>query len=109
MEFAHPGFESNALSLVVMGAALSAVVGPELARHTRNALPTPYVGTYVLATGGVWGNLWCAHVAGCDGAALCGRIRSCYGGRKAAGARVGVRDTWMLYGGSGSAGHVNGT
>ncbi|KAG2443380.1 hypothetical protein HXX76_001740 [Chlamydomonas incerta] len=51
IEFAPAGFEPQAMSLVVTGAVLSAVVGPEVARHTRNALATPYMGTYIYMTG----------------------------------------------------------
>ncbi|KAG2443311.1 hypothetical protein HYH02_009378 [Chlamydomonas schloesseri] len=52
IEFAPAGFEPQAMSLVVTGAVLSAVVGPEVARHTRNAIAaTPYMGTYIYTTG----------------------------------------------------------
>ncbi|KAG2492840.1 hypothetical protein HYH03_008994 [Edaphochlamys debaryana] len=51
VEFAWAGFEPHAMSLVVTGAVLAAVVGPEVARHTRTALPWPYVATYLYVVG----------------------------------------------------------
>ncbi len=50
IEFAPAGFEPQAMSLVVTGAVLSAVVGPEVARHTRNAMATPYMGYVVMSS-----------------------------------------------------------
>ncbi|GLC46494.1 hypothetical protein PLESTB_000332600 [Pleodorina starrii] len=50
-EFAPAGFEPKALSLVVTGAVLAAVVGPEVARHTRAAMEPTYTATYVFLTG----------------------------------------------------------
>lgn len=44
LEFAPAGSEPQALSLVVTGAVLAAVAGPEVARHTRNAMDPAYVG-----------------------------------------------------------------
>ncbi|PNH01915.1 putative MFS-type transporter YdeG, partial [Tetrabaena socialis] len=51
LEFAPLGSEPRSLSFVVTGAVLSAVVGPEVARHTRYAMATPYVATYIFVTG----------------------------------------------------------
>ncbi|PNW74254.1 hypothetical protein CHLRE_13g591350v5 [Chlamydomonas reinhardtii] len=51
LEFAPAGSEPQALSLVVTGAVLAAVAGPEVARHTRNAMDPAYVGTYIYMTG----------------------------------------------------------
>ncbi|GLI58602.1 hypothetical protein VaNZ11_000330 [Volvox africanus] len=50
-EFAPPGFESKALSLVVTGAVISSAVGPEVGRHTLHALDPPYTATYCFVTG----------------------------------------------------------
>ncbi|GIL46842.1 hypothetical protein Vafri_3725 [Volvox africanus] len=50
-EFAPPGFEPKALSLVVTGAVISSAVGPEVGRHTRHALDPPYTATYCFVTG----------------------------------------------------------
>ncbi|KAG2443312.1 hypothetical protein HYH02_009379 [Chlamydomonas schloesseri] len=51
IEFAPAGSEPQALSAVVTGAVLAAVAGPEVARHTRNAMEPAYVGTYIFMTG----------------------------------------------------------
>lgn len=48
VEFSTVGFRPHALSLVVLGALLATVLGPELAKHARTALPQEYVGSYLV-------------------------------------------------------------
>ncbi|KXZ42474.1 hypothetical protein GPECTOR_143g715 [Gonium pectorale] len=51
LEFSPPGFEPHSISLVVTGAILSAVLGPEVGRHTRHAMHYEFVGSYLFTTG----------------------------------------------------------
>lgn len=51
VEFSTPSFRPHALSLVVLGALLATVLGPELAKHARTALPMEYVGSYLVLLG----------------------------------------------------------
>ncbi len=51
LDFAPDGWESNCLSLVVSGAVLAALVGPEVARHTRYAMQPAYTATYLYVIG----------------------------------------------------------
>ena len=46
-ELAEPGFREKAVSLVMAGGLLGAVIGPNLAKHTRSLLPVPFAGAYV--------------------------------------------------------------
>lgn len=46
-ELARPDWRERAVSLVLAGGLLGAVVGPNLAAWTRNVLPTPFVGAYL--------------------------------------------------------------
>lgn len=46
-ELAAPGFKEKAISLVLAGGIVGAVVGPNLANLTRDLLPTPFVGAYL--------------------------------------------------------------
>ncbi len=46
-ELAAPGYKEKAISLVLAGGIVGAVVGPNLANVTRGLLPTPYVGAYL--------------------------------------------------------------
>lgn len=46
-ELAAPSYKEKAISLVLAGGIVGAVVGPNLANVTRNVLPTPFVGAYL--------------------------------------------------------------
>ncbi|MEY5097887.1 MAG: hypothetical protein RJA36_606 [Pseudomonadota bacterium] len=46
-ELAAPAFREQAVSLVLAGGLLGAIVGPNLARHTRDALGQPFLGAYL--------------------------------------------------------------
>jgi MFS family permease len=46
-ELAAPDFREKAVSLVLAGGLIGAVIGPNLASHTRNALDTPFAGAYL--------------------------------------------------------------
>lgn len=46
-ELAEPGFREKAVSLVMAGGLLGAVVGPNLASRTRNLLEVPFAGAYL--------------------------------------------------------------
>ena len=46
-ELVAPGWREKAVSLVLAGGLLGAVVGPNLAAWTRALLPTPFVGAYL--------------------------------------------------------------
>ena len=46
-ELAAPAWREKAVSLVLAGGLLGAIVGPNLAAHTRTLLPTPFVGAYL--------------------------------------------------------------
>lgn len=50
-ELAAPGFKEKAISLVLAGGIVGAVVGPNLANFTRGLLPTPFVGAYLALIG----------------------------------------------------------
>lgn len=50
-ELAAPGFKEKAISLVLAGGIIGAVVGPNLANYTRGLLPTPFVGAYLALIG----------------------------------------------------------
>jgi predicted MFS family arabinose efflux permease len=47
VELVAPGFKERAISWVLAGGILGAVVGPNLATWTRDALPQPFAGAYV--------------------------------------------------------------
>lgn len=46
-ELAAPSYKEKAISLVLAGGIVGAVVGPNLANATRDILPTPFVGAYL--------------------------------------------------------------
>ena len=46
-ELARPGWQEKAVSLVLAGGLLGAVVGPNMAAWTRALLPTPFVAVYL--------------------------------------------------------------
>jgi MFS family permease len=46
-ELAAPSFREKAVSLVLAGGLIGAVVGPNLANHTRNLLEVPFAGAYL--------------------------------------------------------------
>ncbi len=46
-ELAPPSFREKAVSLVLAGGLIGAVIGPNLANHTREALGTPFLGSYL--------------------------------------------------------------
>lgn len=46
-ELVAPAFKEKAISLVLAGGIVGAVVGPNLANVTRSLLPTPFVGAYL--------------------------------------------------------------
>lgn len=50
IEISAPTFKEKAVSLVLAGGLMGAVIGPWIASHTRDMLPTLYVGTYVALT-----------------------------------------------------------
>ena len=50
-ELALPAFREKAVSLVLAGGLLGAVVGPNLANHARNVLSVPFAGAYVALAG----------------------------------------------------------
>lgn len=50
-ELAAPGFKEKAISLVLAGGIVGAVVGPNLANFTRALLPAPFVGAYLALIG----------------------------------------------------------
>jgi len=50
-ELAAPGWREKAVSLVMAGGLIGAVVGPNLAAQTRQWFATPYVGVYVALAG----------------------------------------------------------
>ena len=47
LELVEPAFKERAISWVLAGGILGAVVGPNLANWTRDALPRPFAGAYV--------------------------------------------------------------
>ena len=50
-ELTHAGWREKAVSLVLAGGLLGAVIGPNLAAWTRTLLPTPFVGAYLALAG----------------------------------------------------------
>ncbi len=46
-ELAAPAFREKAVSLVLAGGLIGAIVGPNLANHTRDALGAPFLGAYL--------------------------------------------------------------
>ena len=50
-ELAPPAWREKAVSLVMAGGLLGAVVGPNLANHTRSLLGVPFAGAYLALTG----------------------------------------------------------
>lgn len=46
-ELAPPAFREKAVSLVLAGGLIGAVVGPNLANHTRDTLSAPFLGSYL--------------------------------------------------------------
>jgi MFS family permease len=50
-ELVAPAFKERAISWVLAGGIIGAVIGPNLANHTRDALPVPFAGAYVALAG----------------------------------------------------------
>ena len=50
-ELAEPAFREKAVSLVLAGGLAGAVLGPNLANHTRDLFPTPFLGAYLALAG----------------------------------------------------------
>lgn len=50
-ELAAPAFREKAISLVLAGGLIGAVIGPNLATHTKNLLPAPFAGAYLVLAG----------------------------------------------------------
>jgi predicted MFS family arabinose efflux permease len=50
-ELAAPGFKEKAISLVMAGGLLGAVIGPNLASKTRSLLDAPFAGAYLALAG----------------------------------------------------------
>jgi MFS family permease len=46
-ELAPPSFREKAVSLVLAGGLIGAVIGPNLANHTREAMGAPFLGSYL--------------------------------------------------------------
>jgi MFS family permease len=46
-ELVAPDWREKAVSLVLAGGLIGAIVGPNLAKHTRALLPVPYMGAYL--------------------------------------------------------------
>ncbi len=46
-ELAPPSFREKAVSLVLAGGLIGAVIGPNLANHTREAMAVPFLGSYL--------------------------------------------------------------
>ncbi|HQX57603.1 MAG TPA: MFS transporter [Burkholderiaceae bacterium] len=49
-ELAAPGYREKAISLVLAGGLIGAVIGPNLATRTRSLTDTPFVGAYLALT-----------------------------------------------------------
>ncbi|CAF4815162.1 unnamed protein product, partial [Rotaria sp. Silwood1] len=47
LQFSTQEFAPKAIAMVIAGGCLSSVLGPEIAKHTVNALPKPYSGAYL--------------------------------------------------------------
>ncbi len=50
-ELAAPGFKEKAISLVMAGGLLGAIIGPNLASKTRSLLDAPFAGAYLALAG----------------------------------------------------------
>lgn len=50
-ELAKPDWKEKAVSLVLAGGIFGAVLGPNMANHTRELLPVPYAGAYLTLAG----------------------------------------------------------
>ncbi len=50
-ELAEPAFREKAVSRVLAGGLVGAVLGPNLANHTRNLLSVPFLGAYLTLAG----------------------------------------------------------
>ncbi|MGI9132419.1 MAG: MFS transporter [Rhodoferax sp.] len=50
-ELAQPSYRERAVSMVLAGGLLGAIVGPNLAARTRGLLDTPFVGAYLVLAG----------------------------------------------------------
>lgn len=46
-ELAAPAYREKAVSLVLAGGLIGAIIGPNLAKYTRNLLTTPFAGAYL--------------------------------------------------------------
>jgi len=50
-ELALPAFREKAVSLVLAGGLIGAIIGPNLAKYTRNLTATPFAGAYLALAG----------------------------------------------------------
>lgn len=50
-ELAAPSYREKAVSLVLAGGLIGAVIGPNLAKYTRNLFATPFAGAYLALAG----------------------------------------------------------
>ena len=50
-ELAAPAFREKAVSLVLAGGLIGAVIGPNLATHAKGLLPVPFAGAYLVLAG----------------------------------------------------------
>ena len=50
-ELVAPGFKEKAVSLVLAGGLIGAIVGPQLASRTRTLFPVPFAGAYIALIG----------------------------------------------------------
>ena len=60
-ELAAPAFKEKAVSLVLAGGLLGAVIGPNLANHTRDVLSKPFMGAYLALAGVALLSMWVIH------------------------------------------------
>ena len=57
-ELVAPAYKERAISLVLAGGVIGAVVGPNLANATRNVLPVPFAAAYLSLVGVALLSLW---------------------------------------------------
>lgn len=50
-ELVDAGFKEKAISLVLAGGLIGAIIGPNLAKHTKNAAAHPFMGAYLALAG----------------------------------------------------------
>jgi hypothetical protein len=60
-ELTHSSFQRKAVSMVLAGGVIGAVIGPNMTNWTKNILPTPFLGPYlVLSVAGIFGHYYYA-------------------------------------------------